>query len=133
MSSTYWGASAVVCGLLLTAAPVVAHHSVGAEYDFDKPVEMTGVLKRVDWVNPHTMFHLEVMGQDGGKMVWLFQTGNAGSLRRQKEFAGKRLVGETFTISGFAARNGKAQGFIKSLTMPDGHQVTMWFGDPNGN
>lgn len=132
MSNKYWGVSAVVCGLLLTAVPVVAHHSIASEYDFDKPVEITGILKRVDWVNPHSMFHVEVTGQDGSKAVWIFQTGNAGALRRQKEFAGKRLVGETFTVSGFAAKNGKTQGFIKTLTMPDGQLVTMWFGDPNG-
>ena len=133
MSSKYWWAAAVACGLLVTAVPTVAHHSVSSEYDFGKPVELTGVITRVDWVNPHTMFHLQVTGQDGNKSIWLFQTGGAGALRRQKEFVGKTLIGETLTISGFAARNGKAQAFMKSLTMPGGEQVTMWFGDPNGN
>ena len=132
MSSRLWGALVLVCGFFLTAVPATAHHSVASEYDFNKPLELTGVLTRVDWVSPHSMFHLEVTNPDGSKTVWLFQTGNAGALRRQKEFAGKRLVGETFTILGFAARNGKTQGFIKSMKMPDGQSVTMWFGDPNG-
>ena len=121
-----------VFGLLLMTSPARAHHSIASEYDFDKPVELTGILTRIDWINPHSMFHLEVTAPDGSKAEWIFQTGGAGALRRQKDFAGKRLVGEKFTINGFAAKNGKTQGFIKSITMPDGQSVTMWFGDPNG-
>ncbi len=124
--------SVIICGLFLAGVPLLAHHSIASEYDFDKPVTLKGTVTRIDWVNPHSMFHLEVTNDDGSKTMWLFQTGGAGSLRRQKQFLGKQLVGATFSISGFAAKNGKAQGFIKSMVMPDGGQVTMWFGDPNG-
>jgi hypothetical protein len=134
MSGKYWMTmSVLVCGLLTTSASLVAHHSIASEYDFDKPVTLKGVLTQVEWINPHSMFHLEVKGRDGKMVPWLFQTGGAGALRRQKQFVGVRLVGESFTVSGFAAKNGKSQGFIKSLTFADGKVVTMWFGDPNGN
>src|SRR5262245_7810959 len=132
MNRTCLGLAAALSALLLASVPMAAHHSIASEYDFDKPVELTGVLTRVDWINPHSMFHLEVTAPDGTKAEWIFQTGGAGALRRQKEFVGKRLVGEKFTINGFAAKSGKTQGFIKSITMPDGQNVTMWFGDPNG-
>ena len=133
MSSKSWAAAPLVCGWLLTSVPALAHHSIASEYDFDKPVTLTGVLKQVEWINPHSMFRFEVTNKNGSKTLWLFQTGGAGALRRQKQFVGKQLVGGTFTVSGFAAKNGKTQGFIKSLTMPDGQLLTMWFGDTNGN
>jgi len=126
----------LLCGLLLAAVPAIAHHSVAAEYDFDKPVEFTGTLKQMEWINPHAMLHLEVTNKDGAKEIWIFQTTGAAALRQKglaRASQGGLSVGETYTISGFAARNGKTQGFIKTLKMPDGRLITMWFGDPNGN
>jgi len=136
MSSKHWGALIIFCGLLMTAVPSMAHHSVAAEYDFDKPVEFKGTLVQMEWINPHAMLHLEVPAADGTKTVWIFQTTGAGALR-QKGLAraeqGGLAVGQTYTISGYAAKNGKPMGFIKTLKMPDGRLITMWFGDPNGN
>ena len=136
MSRNNWGLVVFFGGLLLAAIPAVAHHSVAAEYDFDKPVEFTGTLKQMEWINPHAMLHLEVTNHDGSKAVWIFQTTGAGALRQKglaRASQGGLAVGETYTISGFAAKNGKPQGFIKTLKMPDGRLITMWFGDPNGN
>lgn len=132
MSRTYLGVAAAALTLCLTTIPVTAHHSIAAEYDFDKPVELTGTLTKIDWVNPHSIFHLEVTAADGTKTMWIFQTGFGGTLRRMPAFAGKKVVGGKVTINGFAAKNGKTQAFIKSVVMPDGENVTMWFGDPNG-
>jgi len=134
MSSKFWG-PVLSFGLLLTAIPAVAHHSVAAEYDFEKPVNFTGTLKQMEWINPHSMLHLEVTNQDGSKTVWLFQTTGAAALRQRglaRASQGGLSVGETYVISGYAAKNGKSQGFIKTLKMPDGRLITMWFGDPNG-
>ncbi len=52
MSSKHWGLVMFCGGVLLAAIPAVAHHSVAAEYDFDKPVEFTGTLKQMEWINP---------------------------------------------------------------------------------
>ena len=136
MSIRHWHLKAFFAGLLLAGIPALAHHSVAAEYDFDKPVEFTGTLKQMEWINPHAMLHLEVTNPDKSKTVWIFQTTGAGALRQKglaRASQGGLAVGETYTISGFAARNGKPQGFIKTLKMPDGRLITMWFGDPNGN
>jgi uncharacterized protein DUF6152 len=136
MSSKHWAVVMFLSGLLLAGIPAAAHHSVAAEYDFDKPVEFTGTLKQMEWINPHAMLHLEVTSPDNSKTVWIFQTTGAGALRQKglaRSSQGGLTVGETYTISGFAAKNGKAQGFIKALKMPDGRLITMWFGDPNGN
>ena len=136
MSGKHCGLVVFFAGLLLAGLPAVAHHSVAAEYDFDKPVEFTGTLKQMEFINPHAMLHLEVTNPDNSKTVWIFQTTGAAALRQKglaRASQGGLVVGETYTISGFAAKNGKSQGFIKTLTMPDGRLITMWFGDPNGN
>jgi uncharacterized protein DUF6152 len=135
VSSKHWRVVVFFGGLLLAALPAVAHHSVAAEYDFEKPIEFTGTLKQMEWINPHAMLHLEVTNSDGSKTVWLFQTTGAAALRQRglaRASQGGLTVGQTYAISGYAAKNGKSQGFIKTLKMPDGKVITMWFGDPNG-
>jgi DNA/RNA endonuclease YhcR with UshA esterase domain len=125
----------VVCGLLLAAVPAVAHHAVAAQYDMDKPVEITGALKKMEFINPHSMLHLEVTNQDGTKTVWIFQTTNAGTLRQRglaRSGPGSLEPGATYTVKGFAARNGNPMGFLRTLVFPDRREITFWFGDPNG-
>jgi hypothetical protein len=125
----------VVCGLLLAAVPAVAHHAVAAQYDMDKPVEITGALKKMEFINPHSMLHLEVTNQDGTKTVWIFQTTNAGTLRSRglaRSGPGSLEAGATYTVKGFAARNGNPMGFLRTLVFPDKREITFWFGDPNG-
>lgn len=134
MSDRILGGALAICGLLLAGMPAAAHHSIAAEFDFQKPVELKGVLKRAEWVNPHSLIHLEVTDADGTKTVWVFETiaratGGGRSLARASE--GGLAVGQTYTLSGYAAKNGKAFAFLKDIKMPDGRLITMWFGNPN--
>jgi hypothetical protein len=135
MSGKRWGAVVVFCGLLLAVVPAMAHHSVASEYDMNKKLDFTGTLVEMEFVNPHSFLHLEVTNSDGSKTVWIFQTTAAGALR-QKGLAraenGGLAVGMTLEITGFAAKNGKAFGYIRTLKMPDGRLITVWYGDPNG-
>ncbi len=45
--------SAVTVGLLLAGLPAIAHHSISAEFDPDKPIEFAGTVKVIEWTNPH--------------------------------------------------------------------------------
>jgi hypothetical protein len=124
------------CGLLAAAVPVAAHHAVAAQYDMDKPVEISGTLKKMEFINPHSMLHLDVPGADGRVTEWVFQTTNAGTLRSKglaRTGPGSLEIGAKYTVKGFAARNGNPMGFLRVLVFPDGKELTFWFGDPNGN
>ncbi len=70
-------------GLMLSAGPALAHHAIAAQYDMDKAVELTGTLKKMEFINPHSMLHLEVTNADGTKTVWLFQTTAVAALRQR--------------------------------------------------
>ena len=123
-------------GLLFAAIPALAHHAVAAQYDMKKPIEITGALKKMEFINPHSMLHLEVTNADGTKTEWIFQTTNAGTLRSRglaRSGPGSLQQGATYTVKGYAARNGNSMGFLKTLVLPDGRELTFWFGDPNGN
>ena len=120
-----------VCGLVLAAVPVAAHHALAAQYDLDKPVEITGTLNKMEFINPHSMLHLDVKKADGTVTTWVFQTTNAGSLRSRGLARNALEQGATYTVKGFAARNGNPMGFLRVLVFPDKKEMTFWFGDPN--
>ena len=126
-----------LCGAFFLVIPVGAHHAVAAQYDMNKPIEFEGAILQTEFVNPHSMLHLEVTNPDGTKTVWKFQSGAIGTLRRlgliRSSADGGLKVGDRVTATGYAARNGAPMGFLRTLKMPDGRVITTWFGDPNGN
>jgi hypothetical protein len=131
-----WWVVVIGVGLVAAGSPVLAHHAVAAQYDMKKPIEITGSLLKMEFINPHSMLHLEVANPDGSKTEWIFQTTNAGTLRSRglaRSGPGSLEQGARYTVKGYAARNGNPMGFLKTLVMPDGRELTFWFGDPNGN
>ncbi|MFP3947757.1 MAG: DUF6152 family protein, partial [Longimicrobiales bacterium] len=83
-SRLIYGISAVVAaGVLIYAAPAVAHHAFGAEFDPDAPIRLEGEVVRLEWVNPHSWIHLEVETEDGGSEVWMVEGGTPNVLLRR--------------------------------------------------
>ncbi len=68
-------------GVLLAAAPLLAHHSFSAEYDSSKPVTLKGIVTKVDWMNPHVYFYLDVE-TDGKVTNWGLEMGPPNMLER---------------------------------------------------
>ena len=56
---------------LILAAPLVAHHAFGAEFDRDAPIRLQGKVVKLEWVNPHAWIHMEVVGETGASEVWM--------------------------------------------------------------
>ena len=57
---------------ILAAAPLTlsAHHSASAEFDRNQPIEFTGTVKVVEWVNPHGYVQVEVKEADGKTKIY---------------------------------------------------------------
>src|SRR5947207_11155391 len=116
-----------LAGLLVAAVPVAAHHAIAAQYDMDKAGEWTGTLKKMEFVNPHSMLHLDVTGPDGKVTEWVFQTTNAGTLRTRglaRTGPGSLEPGAKYTVKRFAARNRNPMGLLGVLVFPGRTELT---------
>jgi hypothetical protein len=76
------GVAVIACGSFLLAPPSFAHHSFAAEWDSAKCRDFTGVLRKVDWQNPHPYFFVDVRDTSGKVESWSFQAYSPVTLRR---------------------------------------------------
>ena len=133
MKYTLGGALAVL-GLLLACPPASAHHSVQAQFDLDKPIKLTGVVTKVEWINPHSYLYLDVKDNTGKVKHWAFEMAGPGALRKaglSRADRGGLKVGDTVGVDGVLAKDGTDSGLIKDLILPDGRKFTIWSDDPN--
>jgi hypothetical protein len=116
----------VFSGWLLVSGTSIAHHSLSAVYDIRGSGEVTGAVKKVEFINPHGVMTLEVPNDDGTTTEWELTTGSANTLA-SLGFGGDGpntvLAGDVVTITYFPARNGKPLGFIRSITLPDQRRI----------
>ena len=118
-------AGVALAGLMATGA-VQAHHSLSGVYDIKTEGQVTGVLTRVAFTNPHGAMHLNVTNADGSMTEWVMTTGSANVLAGlgiSKNGPNAVNVGDTVTIKYFAARNGAPLGFIRTITLADKREI----------
>ncbi len=123
-----------ILGLVVAAVPVLAHHSVQAQFDLHKPVTLTGVVTKVEWVNPHSYLFLDVKDDKGNVKRWAFEMAGPGALRKaglSRADRGGLKAGDTILVNGVLAKDGSDSGLIKDLKLPDGRVFTIWTNDPN--
>lgn len=129
MKITSIAMSAVAFALVLAPAPIYAHHSFAAEFDGNKKVTLTGVVTKVDWVNPHAYIYVDVKGDDGKVVNWAIETGAPNALYRQGWRKDDLKVGDTVTLDAFLAKDGTHTAAARNVKLPDGRRV--FGGTPN--
>ncbi|MBV9505564.1 MAG: hypothetical protein JO323_11245 [Acidobacteriia bacterium] len=104
-------------GLLLAVAPVKAHHSFSAEYDSSKKVSLKGIVTKVDWMNPHVYFYLDVKDDGGDITNWALEMGPPNGLQRNGWTRNTMKVGDEVIVEGTLAKDGSKQANARSVTL----------------
>jgi hypothetical protein len=107
----------LACGALLAATPLLAHHSFAAEYDSKKPVTLKGIVTKVDWMNPHVYFYVDVKDDKGAVVNWGCEMGPPNGLQRSGWTKNTMKVGDEVVVDGTLAKDGSKQANTRSVTM----------------
>ena len=113
--------AAATVAALLSAAPAMAHHSANAEFDTQKEMTITGVLTKLENVNPHSWWHLEIKSADGKVTKWRLESNSpAGLIRLGVKVKTEIKVGETYSFRispAWKDPEGEKLGWMRAFTM----------------
>ena len=110
-------------GLLLAGRTAIAHHAFGAEFDPNAPIRLQGKVVRLEWVNPHTLIHIETV-KDGKPEVWMIEGGTPNTLLRRGVTRETVKVGTEIIVDGYQTKDHslkRANG--RDVTFTDGRKL----------
>jgi hypothetical protein len=122
-------ASFAALGLLILTAPAFAHHPFASEFDANAPITLTGKLMKVDWNEPHVVFHVAVKDPGGETRDWSLEAASPAMLERKGWTKAMLKEGNQITVRGYRAKSEPFTGAARSIELPSGKKMPS--GDDN--
>jgi len=108
---------AVAVALAVAGMPAIAHHSFAAEFDAKQPIALKGTVTKVEWMNPHTYFYLDVTEANGSVINWGLEMGSPNGLMRAGWSRNTLKVGDVVTVEGTRAKQKPHIGNARVVTL----------------
>ena len=132
MSSTSWRrlvTGACIAVLSLSVSSSQAHHAFSAEFDSESPVQLTGEVTKIQWINPHAWFHFKVVNEDGSETKWMIEGGTPNALMRRGISRRSLPIGTEIVVQGYQSKDKKCQPACRAngrdMMFADGRKLFM--------
>jgi hypothetical protein len=112
---------AMICGV---AAAAWSHHSAAPVFDMNAEKTVMGVVKQVDWTNPHIWIWLDVPNESGGTETFGFEGMSPNFLARRGWTRTSLQPGMRITVTFRPLKDGKAGGMFMTGRLEDGKVLT---------
>ena len=122
MNGKYVGL-AVAFAMAVTATPAIAHHSFAAEFDAARPVQLKGTVTKIEWMNPHAYFYIDVKDASGNVTSWGLEMGSPNGLMRQGWTRNSMKVGDEIVVEGSRAKDGSNIANARSVVLGTGERL----------
>jgi hypothetical protein len=122
----------LAAGALCAGQTAQAHHAFAAEYDEKKPVTLTGIVTKMQWVNPHGWIYMDVKQPDGKVKHWTIETSGPSQLSRRGLKKADFTDGMSAVVKGYQGVKDPALANGRTLVLADGRSFYVGsVGGPN--
>lgn len=119
--------------LAVSVMPLLAHHSVAAEYDMSRAITIQGAVSRVEWMNPHVRLWVETKNGDATVSSWELELPPPNTLKRMRQGLGEAnnaardpfTPGDQISVTLWRAKDGSLSGYALSIGFPDGRVMNL--------
>lgn len=120
MHRKFAAAALIASSLFFSSAVALAHHSVAANFDQSRTLDVTGKVTEIAIRNPHSQITLEVAKPGGGVEKFYVEWSDKNALLRRTVPVDKMHVGDKVTINVNPSRRLSNLGYFRSALLPDG-------------
>jgi len=116
----------VVLGFALicfVSRPAVAHHGFAVQFEQNHPITLSGVVTKMEFMNPHIYFYVDVKGADGQVVNWAFEGGPPSVIYRNGWRKDTLKAGDVITVKGFRAKDGSHLASCSTVTLSNGREL----------
>lgn len=113
---------------LLGSLPALAHHAFSAEFDANAPVQLKGTVTKMEWINPHSWIHIDVVNEAGETEAWMVEGGAPNAILRRGFDASSLKPGTVILVEGYRARDGANRANGRDITFEDGTKLFIGIG-----
>ena len=122
MKKTVFAVLLATAAVLMTVAPLVAHHGA-ASFDTEKEITLKGTVTEWIWANPHCFLKFDAMDDTGTVRNWAVETQNPTDISVRGWRRTSFKAGDQVTVTLQPVKNGAPVGRLRKVVLANGETL----------